>query len=200
MHWHLANKIPPHWIQNTSFQDWKCSCRSCGKLKAGRLSMSRKLSSKSLKVHDSDMRNDTDYIRQHPKEQLVCTWPAEETGREQAPEIICLESVSCKDECIDVALISQSLIRAGSFSWVWDPAWCSILPNLTLGEGQMVIWLDLVQVWNVEIQVLEMSVENYLQHHITSMSSDSSLNINTSGSLPSKRSYRCRKTSRKKRS
>lgn len=78
--------------------------------------MSRKLSSKSLKVHDSDMRNDSDYIRQHPKEQLVCTWPAEETGREQAPEIMCLESVSCKDECIDVAPISQSLIRAGSFS------------------------------------------------------------------------------------
>lgn len=68
--------------------------------------MSRKLSSKSLKVHDSDMRNDIDYIRQHPKEQLVCTWPAEETGREQAPEIMCLQSVSCKDECIDVAPIS----------------------------------------------------------------------------------------------
>lgn len=62
----------------------------------------------------------------------------------------------------------------------------------------MVLWLDLVQVSNVEIQVLVVSVEGYLQHHITSMSSDSSLNINTSGSLPSKRLYRCRKTSRKK--
>lgn len=78
--------------------------------------MSRKLSSKSLKVHNSDMRNDTDYIRQHQKEQLVCTWPAEEAGREQAPDIMCLESVSWKDECIDVALISQKLIRAVNFS------------------------------------------------------------------------------------
>lgn len=79
--------------------------------------MSRKLSSKSLKVHNSDMRNDTDYIRQHQKEQLVCTWwPAEEAGRDQAPEIMCLESMSCKHECIDVAPISQSMIRALSFS------------------------------------------------------------------------------------
>lgn len=62
----------------------------------------------------------------------------------------------------------------------------------------MVIWLDLIQVSNVEIQVLEVSEDGYLQHDITSMSSDSSLNINTSGSLKSKQSYCCCKTSREK--
>lgn len=44
----------------------------------------------------------------------MCTWPTEEAGREQAPEMMCLESVTRKDDCIDVAPIT--LISASSFA------------------------------------------------------------------------------------
>lgn len=79
----------------------------------------RKLASTSPKEQNSDARNDIDYIRQHQKEQQVCTWPQ----RTSTWNNVHMERA---DEGVDVAEISLRLIRALSFSWVRDPAWCSV--------------------------------------------------------------------------